>query len=118
MCHHTSGTNGYELISIADPAVQSHIDHGDATPGGDVPDMLGFKFDADCNPIAVPPQRWTPVNQQFPGGGNLIGSFDYNALTGVASNVNLSEMGGGLAFTNVLNFSGTAVIFSTAAGGT
>ena len=34
---HFNGTDDIVVISIADPAVQSHIDHGDSRPGDAVP---------------------------------------------------------------------------------
>lgn len=51
MCH--ANSNGYQLISIAEPAVDAHIAHGDAAPGEPVPGMDGYEFDATCEPIPV-----------------------------------------------------------------
>jgi hypothetical protein len=36
---HFNGTDDIVVISVADPAVQSHVDHGDARPGDAVPGM-------------------------------------------------------------------------------
>jgi hypothetical protein len=51
LCH--ANSNGYQLISIAEPAVDAHIAHGDASPGEPVPGMDGYEFDATCEPVPV-----------------------------------------------------------------
>lgn len=49
VCH--DGDAGWELINIAEPAVDAHLAHGDALPGDLVPDMAGFEFGDDCRPV-------------------------------------------------------------------
>ncbi|MEM5774664.1 MAG: hypothetical protein AAGU05_06640, partial [Anaerolineaceae bacterium] len=46
-----SGT--YAIINISENAFQSHVDHGDASPGEPVPGMAGKKFTADCTVVDV-----------------------------------------------------------------
>lgn len=47
---HVDGQNLFSVVEVADPAVQAHVDHGDALPGGDVPGMPGYVFDQSCTP--------------------------------------------------------------------
>ena len=51
VCH--DGDNGWEVISIAEPAFDSHIAHGDAFPGEPVPGMENRIFDDDCAPMTA-----------------------------------------------------------------
>jgi hypothetical protein len=53
VCHYDAETDAYQLITIADPAVDAHIKHGDAQPGDAVPTMEGFEFDDTCTPKPV-----------------------------------------------------------------
>lgn len=53
VCHYDAETDAYQLITIADPAVDAHINHGDAQPGDAVPTMEGFEFDETCTPKSV-----------------------------------------------------------------
>lgn len=53
VCHYDAETDAYQLITIADPAVDAHINHGDAQPGDAVPTMEGFEFDDTCTPTPV-----------------------------------------------------------------
>jgi hypothetical protein len=48
VCHRTFGTNEYVLIDIADPALPTHLSHGDAQVGEAVPDAPGFHFGETC----------------------------------------------------------------------
>ena len=48
VCHRTEGINEFILINIADPAVESHIAHGDAKPGDPVPGMEPSTFGPAC----------------------------------------------------------------------
>jgi hypothetical protein len=50
---HLDDEGNYKLLSIAGPALQAHLDHGDGVPGGDVPDMEGYQFDETCTPEPV-----------------------------------------------------------------
>lgn len=52
VCHLPGDTTAI-LIEIADPAVQAHIEHGDSAPGGPVPGMDGYEYDASCEPELV-----------------------------------------------------------------
>lgn len=45
---HVDGSNNFRLISIADPALPTHIAHGDAQPGDPVPGQSGKKFTESC----------------------------------------------------------------------
>jgi hypothetical protein len=45
---HREGNGTYHLITVASQAVPAHLNHGDALPGGLVPDQSGFKFDDTC----------------------------------------------------------------------
>lgn len=56
---HVNGRGSYKLISIADPALSSHIAHGDAVPGAAVPGEPGKKFDAGCGVISAGPDFHT-----------------------------------------------------------
>ena len=52
VCHLTgSDTNEYLLVEVAEPAYDTHVAHGDASPMDEVPGMEGFVFDADCVPL-------------------------------------------------------------------
>ena len=48
---HKRDSQGYVLITVAEPAYQSHVDHGDGMIGDPVPDQTGFIFDATCTPV-------------------------------------------------------------------
>jgi hypothetical protein len=51
---HLEGTGDYHVINIAEPAWQTHYDHGDGdVDGGDVPEMPGYVFDAECNVVSA-----------------------------------------------------------------
>ena len=50
---HVAGTGTFRLISIADPALASHIRHGDAQPGDAVPAQPGKKFTSSCAIVAL-----------------------------------------------------------------
>jgi hypothetical protein len=40
-------------IAVAEPAFDTHLAHGDATIGGDVPGMAGYVFDDACAPVVA-----------------------------------------------------------------
>jgi hypothetical protein len=46
---HADGQGNLSVINVAEPAFQSHIDHGDAAIGSDVPGQSGFVYAADCS---------------------------------------------------------------------
>jgi hypothetical protein len=48
---HSEGNGTYHLISIAEPAYPTHVAHGDAKIGEDVPGMSGYVFDEECVPV-------------------------------------------------------------------
>ena len=56
VCHFTNGTPLFNLINVADPAIDSHIEHGDALIGEPVPGMPGFVFNEVCDAIPEPIQ--------------------------------------------------------------
>ena len=49
---HVNGKGEYQKITIADAAFETHIAHGDASIGDEVPDRPGYIFDEDCAPQA------------------------------------------------------------------
>lgn len=51
VCH--DGDAGWEVINIAEPAFEAHIEHGDAFPGEAVPGSPNLVFDDDCVPVTV-----------------------------------------------------------------
>ena len=54
VCHKT-GNGSFHLINISANAVRKHLtQHGDGVPGGEVPGMSGFRFDADCGLVSAP----------------------------------------------------------------
>jgi hypothetical protein len=104
---HVNGDGSYSRITVADAAYATHLDHGDQSPGGDVPGSPGYVFDADCRAIALPS---TAVG---PDGGIVVGaddklelSFSEGALTEevsivvqeVSDPVNSPGMAPGLVF--------------------
>jgi hypothetical protein len=50
---HSEGNGSYHMITIAEPAYPSHVNHGDAGVGEPVPGASGFVFDEDCNVVEV-----------------------------------------------------------------
>ncbi len=74
---HSEGNGAFHLIAVADPAVDMHMAHGDVTPGGPVPDMPGYEFDEDCQPVEA---LTVSASVGFSGGvGNVVA--DENGLT-------------------------------------
>ena len=53
---HSHGDGTFDLINVADPAVEKHIEHGDALIGQPVPGQPGFVFDEACGVIPEPVQ--------------------------------------------------------------
>ena len=49
---HVNGKGEYQKITVADAAFETHIAHGDASIGDEVPDRPGYIFDEDCAPQA------------------------------------------------------------------
>jgi hypothetical protein len=52
VCHYDATANTYKLISIADPALDAHLAHGDAVPGDALPDNSA-RYDNNCGLTAV-----------------------------------------------------------------
>lgn len=52
---HNEGDGTFHLINISDNAFDSHVAHGDASPGDPVPGMSGKKFDEACNVVDAGP---------------------------------------------------------------
>jgi hypothetical protein len=48
---HSEGNGDFHLINISENAFDTHVGHGDDSPGGAVPGMDGYEFDADCVPV-------------------------------------------------------------------
>ena len=51
---HVDGTGTYRLISVSENAHQTHVDHGDTSPGHAVPDQPGKVFDENCEAVPAP----------------------------------------------------------------
>jgi hypothetical protein len=51
---HSKGDGSFSLISIADPALPTHIAHGDAQPGNAVPGVDGKVFTSACVIVDAP----------------------------------------------------------------
>lgn len=51
---HVDGSGSYRLITVADPALPTHIGHGDAVPLDPVPGMSGKRFTASCGIENIP----------------------------------------------------------------
>lgn len=51
---HLRGDGSYELITVADPALDAHFAHGDGAIGGDVPGLDAKVFDAECSIVDAP----------------------------------------------------------------
>jgi hypothetical protein len=51
ICHKDEEVSDYVRINIAEPAWETHLAHGDFTVGEDVPEMIGYGFDDDCQPV-------------------------------------------------------------------
>ena len=54
LCHETGEESPRIEIAIAEPAWDSHVARGDGGVGDLVPDMPGFIFGEDCQPVPVP----------------------------------------------------------------
>lgn len=72
VCH--AGDSGWEIVNIAEPAFDAHIEHGDAFPGDPVPGQPNHTFDSSCTPVDTEPgARFALLNgllgcsNQFPG---------------------------------------------------
>lgn len=48
LCHKTAGANPFIPITVAVPAVDAHLQHGDGRFGQPVPGRPGMTFNADC----------------------------------------------------------------------
>ena len=53
VCHYDKEEGVFFKISIAEPAYESHVAHGDAAPGESVPNMEGYEFDEECIPTST-----------------------------------------------------------------
>ena len=54
ICHLDRDAGTYELINVADPALDAHFDHGDGEIGEAVPGLEGKIFDENCVVIDAP----------------------------------------------------------------
>lgn len=48
---HVEGNGSYQLITMAEAAFSSHLEHGDAAPDSPIPEMVGYTFGDDCQPV-------------------------------------------------------------------
>jgi hypothetical protein len=53
ICHVAGGTDRFILLSVAGPAVDAHMAHGDGRVGGPVPGQPGMKFSDNCRPTPL-----------------------------------------------------------------
>lgn len=54
ICHRTNGESDFILISVASPAVDAHVAHGDGRPGEAFPGQPGMRFGPTCQPEIIP----------------------------------------------------------------
>jgi hypothetical protein len=54
ICHWASDENAFILISVASPAVDAHVAHGDGLPGAAFPGQPGMRFGPNCRPEIIP----------------------------------------------------------------
>jgi hypothetical protein len=68
VCHLDRDLGTWQAIRVSanGNAVQAHLNHGDAFPGGRVPRMPNHLFDEDCVPVALFAVAYSDVN---PGDG-------------------------------------------------
>jgi hypothetical protein len=59
VCHRTA-EGSYNLITIGEPAFDSHVAHGDASPGEPVPANGTFRFDGTCALVPATPDQSNP----------------------------------------------------------
>ena len=67
---HVTGNGSYILITIAEPALPAHLNHGDGQPGDPVPGMEGFVFDESCEPVIAVPTEGLVAYYPFNGNAN------------------------------------------------
>lgn len=81
VCHLDEDSNAFKLITIADPAFDAHLAHGDGVPGGAVPGQSGFVFDENCIPQS--PYTFVDFNEASQG----VGGGGTNNAANVATTV-------------------------------
>ena len=55
LCHRTSGTTAFVLITVPTSVVDAHIAHGDAPPGSPVPGQPDMFLSRNCTPVSTGP---------------------------------------------------------------
>ena len=55
LCHRTSGTTAFVLITVPASTVDAHIAHGDARPGSPVPGQPDLILSRNCTPVSTSP---------------------------------------------------------------
>ena len=114
ICHRTDGTNTFIALSVAAPAVEPHVAHGDASPGQAVPGQPGMMFAADCTSTAsvrviTVTGRWTGSSYLFDQLFTLAaaGTVDATAtVTGITEPLRLALLTYS-PVTNTCGFTGT-----------
>jgi hypothetical protein len=78
VCHRSTDdetrTPEWWLLSVGGKAAAAHAAHGDGVPGGPVPGMPGYTFDASCVPERT--VSWMPMCLD-----GAFESFDLNVIT-------------------------------------
>ena len=120
ICHKTEAMNRFIALSVAAPAVEAHVSHGDGRPGQAVPGQPGMTFTADCTITAsvrviTVTGRWTGSSYLFDQLFTLAaaGTVDVTAtVTGITEPLRLAL----LTYNPVTNTCGfTGAIPSSAA---
>ena len=120
VCHMTA-PGEFQLITIADPAYDSHINHGDAAPGEIVPGSGDqFEFGPACEMVALCPcsadleEGWTPTVNSFLSNASPC-SDGTLALSGNGSMFN--GTGQSIRYGFVGNCDGSTTYYCQASGG-
>ena len=82
---HARGNGSFGPVVVAQPAYQSHLDHGDGEVGGPVPGSVGHVFDEECLPelAARPLLRVTSVDES--GVEHLVAQWEVTNGDGLPS---------------------------------
>ena len=76
ICHWSNENSEFILISVASPAVDAHVAHGDGRPGEAVPHKTGLGFSPTCQPENIPfdvTLHWSAVGMILDTDKNEVG---------------------------------------------